>query len=213
MIILRKLFSSRENKKKKERSSNDVNVLKSAGTTGMVIGGALGTGAAIEGGKSIKGLLDIKDDITGIRNLRKNKAIREVVKDQINKHVPKPYSDQVIEKTRFIEKHFPKVNKIDKYSKLYGLWDSASKNVSRTMLDNADRYAEMATDALIEKVGPEKLNETELKYVKRIPYVVRKGAKSITHWKNARALRKGAVIIGGLGATSYINGRMIEGDK
>ena len=31
------------------------------------------------------------------------------------------------------------------------------------MLDNADRYAEMATDALIEKVGPEKLNETELK--------------------------------------------------
>ena len=41
MIILRKLFSSRENKKKKERSSNDVNVLKSAGTTGMVIGGAL----------------------------------------------------------------------------------------------------------------------------------------------------------------------------
>ena len=210
MIDAKKNTKSSSKKKKDDNIRDDAKVLKTVGKTGLITAGALGVGAGIEAGRSVKDLMDIKDDIAGIKNLRKNKAIREIVKDQVVKHVPHPYSDQIIDKVRWTEKNFPKINKIDKYSRPYGLWNNASKKVSRTALDNADRYAQMATDELTKRVGPEKLNETELKHVKRIPYAVRKAAKSITHWKNARALRKGAAVIGGLSGAAYINGRMIE---
>lgn len=203
MIIKRKLFSD------PETSQNDVRALKTIGKTGLVIGGTLGTAAGVELGRSVKDLNDIKGDISGIKKLRKNKFIRGEVKKGIQTVTP-TYSDQIINKIKWAEQHFPKINKIDKYTRLAKLWNTASDNVSRTTLDNADRYTKMAVDNIENRAG-NMLGDNERKQLRRIPYVVKKASKSITHFKNAKTLKKGALIIGGLGGTSYINGRMIEG--
>lgn len=211
MIVLRnKVFSTpKENSNDSSNSSIDVRALKNIGGTGLVIGGGLTTAAGVELGKSIKNLNDIKGDISGIKKLRKNKYIRERIKDLIKRTVPQ-YSDQIIDKARFVESHFPKVNKIDKYTGLLKMWDTTARTTSRTMLDNADRYTEIVIGNLDKEIG-DKLSDIERKHLNNIPKVVKKAAKSITQYKNAKALGRAGLLIGSLGGTSYINGRMIEG--
>lgn len=207
MLILKNRVYS----KKEEKSSKDIEALKTIGKTGLITGGVLGTAAGVELGKSIKEVNDIKGDISGIKKLRKNKYIREKIKDTI-KNITPTHSDSIIEKIRFSEKHFPKINKIDKYTNLAKFWNNTAKNVSRTTLDNADRYTKLAIDKVESEIG-DKLGDVERKHLKRIPAVVKKAAKSITHLKNARILGRTAAVVGGFGGTSYINGRMIEGDN
>ena len=74
MIIKRKLFSDPE-------PPNDVKALKTIGKTGLVIGGALGTAAGVELGRSMKDLNDIKGDISGIKKLRKINLFEEKLRE------------------------------------------------------------------------------------------------------------------------------------
>lgn len=157
--------------KKEKKSSKDIEALKTIGKTGLITSGVLGT-AGVELGKSIKEVNDIKGDISGIKKLRKNKYIREKIKDTIKTITP-THSDSIIEKVRFSEKHFPKINKIDKYANLARFWNNTAKNVSRTTLDNADRYTKLAVDRVESEIG-DKLGDVEKKHLRRIPVVVKK---------------------------------------
>lgn len=190
----------------------DVPVMKGIGKTGMAIGGASLAAAGVELGRSAKDLYDIKDDISGIGKLRKNKHLRAIVKDEIEKNLPRPVSDRVIEKVKWADSHFPKINKIDKAQKIANIWNTGAKKVSRTVLDNAEYYTDMATKKVKERLGDNinKLTEAERQALDRIPRTVGKAGKSITHFKNARILGKTGATIGAAAGALYVNGRNIE---
>lgn len=87
-------------------------------------------------------------------------------------------------------------------------WNKSSQP-SRTVLNNASRYADIGVDRVVNKYGSV-LKAPEKEAIKRVPIVIKRIAKSGTALKNAKAIGKVGLVAGQAGGLLYLNGRALE---
>lgn len=201
--------SKRDEAENKRSTPKDANAMTALGKTGLQAAGVLGTAAGVELGRGAYHASKVAKDVSKVKKLKDNKVVREQVKNLIKDKAPtKSIANDVIDKVRWAEKNAPEFSKIDKIQKSLNWWNKGS-NLSRTVLNNADKYAKMGIDSYIDKHGA-KMTEEEINALRRIPKTVRHAGKAATGLKNAKAIGKGALLVGQAGGLLYLNGRGLQ---
>lgn len=219
MIIKRKWFSTpleirkakEQQKQNKGDSLKDANIMTKAGTVGLTTAGALSLAAGVEGARSLSKAPSLMKEVNELKSLKDNKAFRSEIKTRLKAN---PYlnvsgaADEIIDKVRWAEKHPPKFSKLDKLNKGWNFLNKGSK-LSRTVLGNAETYARLGVEGLQNKYKG-KLSQQEIELMNKAPKSVGKASKMLLHWKNARALGRGAKWAAGIGGLLYLNGRALQ---
>lgn len=210
MYKFKRFSKSKSDEAENKRSTpKDANTMTALGKTGLQAAGVLGTVAGVELGRGAYHAAKVAKDVSEVKKLKDNKIIREHIKEVIRDKAPtKGIANDVIDKVRWAEKNAPEFSKIDKVQKGLNWWNKGS-NLSRTVLDNADKYAKMSVDSYIDKHGA-KMTEEGLNALRRIPKTVRHAGKAATGLKNAKAIGKGALLVGQTGGLLYLNGRGLQ---
>lgn len=212
MLLKRKLYATPlEERKAAEKKTDDLknaNIMTKAGTVGLTAAGGLGLTSLGLGASAIGQALPLRKDINNIRFLRKNRKIRDLVKDQLRQQFGDSIEEKVRSKVHIAEKYFPKYDKIDIAVKGINTLNQGSK-ASRTVLKNAGRYADIAITDFVDKYG-NTLGDKEKEALKYIPKSVKRGSKALLRWKNARALGRAAKWTAGIGGLLYLNGRAMQ---
>ena len=150
-------------------------------------------------------------DVKEIKDLKNNKELRASIKNKLRNNLflhSSGIDDKIIDKVRWVEKNPPKFSKIDRINKAWNYLNKGSK-LSRTVLGNADTYTKLGIESLKDK-HKGSLTEEEMKLLNRIPGSVKKASNMLLHWKNARALGRGAKISAAAGGLLYLNGRALQ---
>ena len=212
MLLKRKLYATpleeRKAAEKKTDDLKDANIMTKAGTVGLTAAGGLGLTSLGLGASAIGQALPLRKDINNIKFIRKNRKVRDLVKDQLRQQFGDAIEEKVRNKVHIAEKYFPKYDKIDIAVKGINTLNQGSK-ASRTVLKNAGRYADIAMTDFIDKYG-NVLGEQEKQAIKLVPKSVKRGSKALLRWKNARALGRAAKWTAGIGGLLYLNGRAMQ---
>lgn len=210
IIRLQRIFSDKKkDSKNKSEGPRDANIMTGVGKAGLQGAAGLAGIAGIETGRSLYHASKVAKDVGQLKKLKDNKVLREAIKNRILENEPLPGTGEtIIEKIKWGEKNFPKFSKIDKAQKGFKWWNKAS-NLSRTALNNAERYTEMAVKHVKDKNG-NKMTKEELQVLDKLPKTVKHAAKSGTALKNAKAIGKAGLVLGNAGALLYINGRSLQ---
>lgn len=196
---------SKSRKESDENVSFDSKAMRDIGKAGLKTSAGLATGAGLYLATGAKDAVDLYKDMNDLKALPKDPNFRQAVKKEIES-IP-VVGKEAARKVKMAEKYVPEFNKLDKITKSARMINSAS-NMSRTALDNADRYTQMAVDAFKDK--NRNLSPEVAEQLNRIPKSVRKGARLATKLKNAKLAGKAAAGLASGSGVLYMNGRMLE---
>lgn len=203
-MIIQRLYSTKE-----KEGQRDANAMVTAGKLGFQVAGGAGALAGAEIGRSLYHANKVRKDLGELKKLKDNKEIRKSIKKAIIENEPIPFTgEKIVEKVKWAEKNFPKFSKVDKAQKAVNWWNKSSK-LSRTALNNAERYTNMAIEHIIDKKG-KGMTEEEKSILRKLPKSVKHAAKSGTALKNAKAIGKVGLVAGNAGALLYLNGRSLQ---
>lgn len=190
----------------------------STGKLGLgIAGGTLGLGA-IEAGRAAYHAPSLVKDFKEVMQLRNNAEARNAIKRGIHeavKDVPLPGLEKGITKgIKSAEGVYNKTkfSKLDRLQRGLNIVNEASKQ-SRTVLGNAERWAGMARDRVLD-ANPELSNSAEVKKIadRGVSAIGRIGKMGL-RVKNAKILGKAGLAIGGVSGAAYLHGKELESYK
>ena len=211
MILLRQRLFSKKKKEKteKKKENRDGDVMVGAGKVGLGAGAIAGTGAAVEGGKSLyhfyKGA---KKGKKVIQDLADNPELARKIESTAKNIM----AENGIGSINFPIKQALGGMKNLKHSKIgatkfaYNTWKGlANEKVPRIILLNAEDMSKRGIDALSRNAS-EKTKEA----LSGIPKAVGHLSKSAISRRNMKYLGKSGAKLAAAGGALYVNGRFIQ---
>lgn len=201
--------------------SNIANTTTNLGKVGLAGTALLAGGSLVEGARAGKGVVEVGKDLGELAKLRNDPTVRAEIKkliqaggDRVDNKlggvVKLGLGDKAVDLVKKGEGFYnnTKFSTIDRAQKYWGFLNKGA-DLNRTILNNAGDWSEQGLNELKTKLGPEISDKTK-QVIDKLPGSVRKTADSLTHFKNARALGRGALALGGVAGVAYYHGKSLQ---